>query len=135
MLKVIGIVYVTLYLIYFYDLFFLLADLFFGDNLKIKNTILKKISIVYLKLIIIVVITNLLMNNGILNIKSLISSLIAIIELQIFLLGLAVVTFKIFTLGKLKVLTKYTSKHDILFNIFLLGLGIAFYSFFTFKDK
>ena len=81
MLKVIGIVYVTLYLIYFYDLFFLLADLFFGDNLKIKNTILKKISIVYLKLIIVVVITNLLMNNGILNIKSLISSLIAIIEL------------------------------------------------------
>lgn len=132
MLKVIGIVYVTLYLIFFYDLFFLLADLFFGDNLKIKNTILKKISIGYLKLIIIVVITNLLMNNGIFNVRSFMSSIITIIELQIFLLGLAIVTFKIFTLGKLKILTKYTSKHDILFNIFLLGLGIAFYKFFYF---
>ena len=75
------------------------------------------------------------MNNGIFNVRSFMSSIITIIELQIFLLGLAVVTFKIFTLGKLKILTKYTSKHDILFNIFLLGLGIAFYSFFTFKDK
>jgi hypothetical protein len=116
------IIYFFIYIWFFYDVYCKLGKLILEENFNFKNFFTKKMQFSYLMLLIIIFIGNIISNKkGIFLIKSFLEDVIQVIIIQVFLLFLLKITFKIIKMKPFKI---FLDKDNIIFYIFLISLTI-----------
>lgn len=111
-------IYLIIYVWFFYDIYYKLGGLILEEKFNLKKLFSKEIQLDYIKLLIIIFIGNIISKKkGIFLIKSFLEDIIQVIIIQVFLLFLLKIIFKIVNMKFFKI---FLDKDNIIFNVFLI---------------
>lgn len=112
------IIYLIIYVWFFYNIYYKLGKLILEEKFNLKKLFSKEIQLDYIKLLIIIFIGNIISKKkGIFLIKSFLEDIIQVIIIQVFLLFLLKIIFKIVNMKFFKI---FLDKDNIIFNVFLI---------------
>lgn len=117
-------IYLIIYVWFFYDIYYKLGGLILEEKFNLKKLFSKEIQLDYIKLFIIIFIGKIISNKkGIFLISSFLEDILQVILIQIFLLTLLVIIYKIV---KSKPFNILLDKQNIRFGLFATILTILF---------